>query len=38
MIHRELCGAVFDKTPVSIVFGVVGYTAFFVLWAKQHRC
>ena len=31
MTQREFCGAVFDKISVSIIFGVVDYTAFFVL-------
>ena len=30
-------GADFDKIPVSIILDVIVHTAFFVLWAMQHR-
>ena len=35
---REIEGADFDQIPVSIIFDVIVHTAFFVLWAMQHRC
>ena len=34
---KGLLGADFDRIPVSIIFGVIVRTAFFVLWAMQHR-
>ena len=34
---KRLLGADFDQIPVLILFDVVVRTAFFVLWAMQHR-
>ena len=35
---KGLWRADFDQTSVSIIFDAMGCTAFFFLWAKQHRC
>ena len=34
---KGLLGDDFDHIPVSIIFDVIVRTAFFVLWAMQHR-
>ena len=35
---KGIWGGDFDQIPVSIILDVIVRTAFFVLWAMQHRC